>query len=82
LPLAGTELLRPAVMVNLLGDVWERGEPDWAAALSDPWVKLHLYGKLEPRVGRKMGHLTALGENVEQALQRGQRAKDRLQRSE
>ena len=82
LPLAGTELLRPAVMVNLLGDVWERGEPDWAGALSDPWVKLHLYGKLEPRVGRKMGHLTALGENVEQALQRGQRAKAHLQRSE
>jgi 5-(carboxyamino)imidazole ribonucleotide synthase len=47
-------------MANLLGDVWEHGEPDWAAALAYPDVKLHLYGKSSPRPGRKMGHLTAL----------------------
>jgi 5-(carboxyamino)imidazole ribonucleotide synthase len=60
LPLGSTELLRPAAMANLLGDVWQHGEPDWAAALAYPDVKLHLYGKASPRPGRKMGHLTAL----------------------
>jgi 5-(carboxyamino)imidazole ribonucleotide synthase len=60
LPLGSTELLQPAAMANLLGDVWEHGEPDWAAALAYPDVKLHLYGKSSPRPGRKMGHLTAL----------------------
>src|SRR5690625_562132 len=57
LPLGATDLLRPAVMVNLLGDVWEGGEPNWAAACRDPQVKLHLYGKRDPRPGRKMGHI-------------------------
>lgn len=61
LPLGSTELLRPAAMANLLGDLWAEGEPDWAAAAAHPNVKLHLYGKLAPRPGRKMGHLTALG---------------------
>ncbi|MBW8866270.1 MAG: 5-(carboxyamino)imidazole ribonucleotide synthase [Acidobacteria bacterium] len=60
LPLGSTELLQPAAMANLLGDVWQHGEPDWAAALAYPDVKLHLYGKASPRPGRKMGHLTAL----------------------
>jgi len=70
LPLGSTEQLRPAVMVNLLGDLWQGGEPDWAAACACPNVKLHLYGKLEPRPGRKMGHLTAMAGDVETA--RGQ----------
>ena len=60
LPLGSTELMRPAAMVNLLGDMWDEGEPNWAAAAMFPNVKLHLYGKLQPRPGRKMGHLTAL----------------------
>lgn len=60
LPLGSTEQLRPAAMANLLGDLWRNGEPDWAAAAAMPNVKLHLYGKLEPRPGRKMGHLTAM----------------------
>jgi 5-(carboxyamino)imidazole ribonucleotide synthase len=47
-------------MANLLGDLWQDGEPDWAAACGFPTVKLHLYGKAQPRPGRKMGHLTAL----------------------
>ena len=47
-------------MGNLLGDLWHDGEPNWAAACAFPEVKLHLYGKLMPRPGRKMGHLTAL----------------------
>jgi 5-(carboxyamino)imidazole ribonucleotide synthase len=60
LPLGSTALLRPAAMANLLGDLWADGEPDWIAALTSSEVKLHLYGKLAPRPGRKMGHLTAL----------------------
>ncbi len=60
LPLGSTELLRPAAMVNLLGDLWDHGEPNWAAAAQFPNVKIHVYGKLQARPGRKMGHLTAL----------------------
>jgi 5-(carboxyamino)imidazole ribonucleotide synthase len=67
LPLGSTEQTRPAAMANLLGDLWAEGEPDWPAALSRHNVKLHLYGKLEPRPGRKMGHLTALCDTVEEA---------------
>ena len=66
LPLGSTELLCPAAMANLLGDLWDAGEPDWAAACASPSVKLHLYGKLAARPGRKMGHLTALGKNAEE----------------
>jgi 5-(carboxyamino)imidazole ribonucleotide synthase len=60
LPLGSTELLRPAAMANLLGDLWNERPPRWSAALAIPNVKLHLYGKLAARPGRKMGHLTAL----------------------
>ncbi len=67
LPLGSTELLQPAAMANLLGDLWERGEPDWPAALAFPAVKLHLYGKTSPRPGRKMGHLTALAPSAADA---------------
>lgn len=69
LPLGSPAQLCPAAMINLLGDQWTKGEPDWAAATDVPNVKLHLYGKLAPRPGRKMGHLTALAPSVEQALQ-------------
>jgi 5-(carboxyamino)imidazole ribonucleotide synthase len=62
LPLGDVCLVRPAAMANLLGDLWAAGEPNWAAALGFPDVKLHLYGKHEPRPGRKMGHMTALAE--------------------
>lgn len=70
LPLGSTDYLRPAAMANLLGDLWRGGEPDWAAACALPDVKLHLYGKREPRPGRKMGHLTALGGRAEDARQK------------
>jgi len=69
LPLGSTELLRPAAMANLLGDVWRDGEPNWSAACAYPDIKLHLYGKLEPRPGRKMGHLTAMAETPERAVE-------------
>lgn len=68
LPLGSVEQLAPAAMANLLGDIWADGEPDWCAAAAMADVKLHLYGKLTPRVGRKMGHLTALSPSAEQAL--------------
>ena len=67
LPLGSPEQLRPAAMANLLGDLWESGEPNWPAALALPDVKLHLYGKLEPRHGRKMGHLTAAARDADAA---------------
>ncbi len=69
LPLGSTEMLRPAAMANLLGMLWQGGEPNWAAACALPGVKLHLYGKLAPKPGRKMGHLTALAETAAKASQ-------------
>ena len=78
LPLGSTELLRPAAMANLLGDLWEVGEPDWAAALAVPGVKLHLYGKQTPRIGRKMGHLTAVAGTIEAARENVLRARAAL----
>ena len=78
LPLGATEILRPTAMVNLLGSIWSGGEPNWAAALSEPNVHLHLYGKAHPRPGRKMGHLTAVGESVDEAADRVLRARKKL----
>jgi 5-(carboxyamino)imidazole ribonucleotide synthase len=54
-------------MINLLGDLWQAGEPNWSQALALPDVKLHLYGKREPRPGRKLGHVTAFGETLSMA---------------
>lgn len=78
LPMGSVEMARPAVMVNLLGDVWAEtgGKPDWAAALAVPGTSLHLYGKGEARPGRKMGHITALADTVEIALDRATLARD------
>ncbi len=70
LPLGSPELLRPAAMANLLGDLWAGGEPDWSAAAALPEVKIHLYGKAEPRAGRKMGHLMAFGDTPQHAAER------------
>lgn len=70
-PLGSADLVSPAAMVNLLGDLWAKGEPNWQAALArDPGVKVHLYGKRTPAPGRKMGHLTVLDPNSENALAR------------
>ena len=70
LPLGAVEVVRPAAIHNLLGDLWQRGEPDFSAALAIPGVRVHLYGKKESRPGRKMGHLSADGDTPEIALQR------------
>ncbi len=80
LPLGSTAYYAPAAMANLLGDVWANGEPDWAAALRDGDVKLHLYGKAQARPGRKMGHLTALAPTVEEAAAKVVRAREVLMR--
>ncbi len=80
LPLGSTEMHRPAAMANLLGDLWANGEPDWRAACAFPGVKLHLYGKLDPRPGRKMGHLTALNHDPEEAYRTVLAARDSLAR--
>lgn len=68
LPPGETRLLTPVVMVNLLGDIWRDDEPAWDKLLSQPNVKLHLYGKKSARIGRKMGHFNVLAEDVETAL--------------
>ena len=70
LPLGDTSALAPIAMVNLLGDLWQNGEPLWHRALAISGVKLHLYGKREPRPGRKMGHITVVAESATAALQR------------
>lgn len=80
LPLGSSELRSPSAMANLLGDVWEGGEPDWVAALKHSNLKLHLYGKQEARAGRKMGHLTVLADQVQAAEQIVRAARKALKR--
>jgi 5-(carboxyamino)imidazole ribonucleotide synthase len=67
-------------MANLLGHLWEDGEPYWSRALASDTVKLHLYGKSDPRPGRKMGHLTALAESPAEAERLVRAARDALTR--
>lgn len=78
LPLGSTAFHSPTAMINLLGDVWSAGEPNWAAAMSHPGVKLHLYGKASPRPGRKMGHITAIAETAAEAVELVKNAKKLL----
>ncbi|MGH8016755.1 MAG: 5-(carboxyamino)imidazole ribonucleotide synthase [Opitutaceae bacterium] len=78
LPLGDTRAHQPSVMVNLLGDLWTGGTPDWARLLKDPGAKLHLYGKPHARPGRKMGHATIVADEIESALQRARALKAAL----
>ncbi|MBL8965517.1 MAG: 5-(carboxyamino)imidazole ribonucleotide synthase [Spirochaetaceae bacterium] len=78
LPLGSAELLRPAMMINLVGEPGASGEPEYAgleAALAVPGVAVHLYGKREVRPFRKMGHLTAVGATAEEAMARARAAR-------
>jgi len=75
LPLGSTELITPAAIANLLGDLWLEGEPNFPAALAVPGVRLHLYEKHTPRARRKMGHLSSVGATAEEALERVLEAK-------
>jgi 5-(carboxyamino)imidazole ribonucleotide synthase len=65
--LGSTDFFAPGAMANLLGNLWENGEPNWANTLQIPNIKLHLYGKSHARADRKMGHLTVLAETTEEA---------------
>ena len=78
LPVAQPWLLSPVVMVNLLGDLWSGGEPRWEEALKRRGVRLHLYGKAEPRAGRKMGHLNCLAAEPNSALALALETRDAL----
>jgi len=78
LPLAQPWLLSPVAMINLLGDLWQGGEPRWEEALRRPGVRLHLYGKAEPRPGRKMGHLNCLAPDPSRALALALETRDAL----
>jgi len=78
LPLGSVEIVRPAAIANLLGDIWLKGEPRFDRALAVPGVALHLYEKHTPRKGRKMGHLSAIGETPEEAVARVLEASSRL----
>lgn len=83
LPLGSTRQHSPSVMVNLLGDLWftsqgEEREPNWPAVLALPEVKLHLYGKEQARVGRKMGHITIVAAELDRALEVAQMVRDIL----
>jgi len=82
MPIAEPRLHSPTVMVNLLGEVWEDtgGDPDWERALEMPGVSLHLYGKAEPRVGRKMGHINVVADTVGDALYIATEARNRAWR--
>ncbi len=84
LPLGDARLISPVVMVNLLGDAWLHqaghgqaivSEPNWAMLLADPAARLHLYGKTEPRAGRKMGHFTVTAADAGTAFARAQKLK-------
>ncbi len=74
LPLGAPTLHSPVAMINLLGDIWAKGPPRWDRALALPGVKLHLYGKVERRPGRKMGHLNCLAATADDALALARRA--------
>ena len=67
LPLGVTTPLAPAAMANLLGDCWQSGEPLWGRVFEIPGAGLHLYGKAEPRPGRKMGHITVTASTTDEA---------------
>ena len=82
LPLGDVAIVQPAAIVNLLGDVWLDATSDtgprFDAALAIPGVRLHLYEKHVPRRGRKMGHLSAVGATVEDAVTSVLQAKAKL----
>lgn len=78
LPLGDVSIVQPAAIVNLLGDLWLDHPPQFDCALAVPGVRVHLYEKHQPRKGRKMGHLSAVGATPEQAIERVLEAQGRL----
>ena len=80
LPLGDTALDSPVAMLNVLGDAWTGGTPDWPAVLAHPGTKLHLYGKRAPRPGRKMGHVNVLAISADGAAGTAERLRAILSR--
>ena len=78
LPLGDSRLLSPVVMLNILGDRWNNGMPHWEALLTQPNIKLHLYGKAIARPGRKMGHCNVLSHDLDTALRLAEHMRDAL----
>ncbi len=78
LPLGLVDLVKPVTMVNILGDAWSEGEPEFSKLLQTPDAKLHLYGKSQARPGRKMGHFCIFGPDANEAFQRAQELKAKL----
>lgn len=78
MPLGDPAQMRAAAMVNILGDAWRGGEPRWGEVLAEPDARLHLYGKREPRPGRKMGHYTCLADTPERARELAGRLRSAL----
>ncbi|MEQ1488071.1 MAG: 5-(carboxyamino)imidazole ribonucleotide synthase [Methylotenera sp.] len=76
----------PAVMVNILGDIWPEGDatagvqpqPEWQHALNNPQLKMHLYGKNEARTGRKMGHYTVINVSRDEAIKQAMQVRSDL----
>lgn len=86
LPLGATTVTRPAAMVNLLGDLWQTPSPAATSPAFEnvfavPEAHLHLYGKASARAGRKMGHITALADTVEEAIERAETARQSIRRT-
>ena len=81
LPLGDPSLLRPAVMLNLLGDLWRDGSPAWRTVLSHPTARLHLYGKRRPSPGRKMGHILILDDDIQAAAEVAETIASELEQS-
>jgi 5-(carboxyamino)imidazole ribonucleotide synthase len=78
LPLGDPRLHSSAVMVNLLGDIWRDGEPEWDVLFEQLDLKLHLYGKHEARPGRKMGHFTVIGDSADKVIVQAMAARERI----
>ena len=81
LPLGDPTQQQPALMINLLGDLWQNAIPPWEKILATPGCHLHLYGKHPAKVGRKMGHLTITGKTVNEVLSRASLVDHFLQRT-
>ncbi|MXS86417.1 5-(carboxyamino)imidazole ribonucleotide synthase [Nitrosomonas sp. HPC101] len=79
LPHGSTKQVQAAIMINMLGNLWQNGEPAWDQILRHPQAKLHLYGKREAKPGRKMGHFTVLADSVEEALLQARHIRHNLQ---
>lgn len=76
---ANTNLLNNCCMSNLLGDIWSNNNPNWEYLFKNDNVKLHLYGKKVAKIGRKMGHFTVLGENVNDCFNQALKIRKKLE---